>query len=136
MKASAFPAVRASRQSPSSELTHPLATLAACCILILSVTAHFYALGTQADPALLAYDESSTWRWVETPELAPSAANVLFAARQDFSALDQKAPKGTIQHLNNPFHSGFSLGRHPQLTTPDAAGMEAALLVLHFGPRF
>ena len=130
----AFNSVRSSRQAPVSELNHPLATWAACCVLILSVAAHFYALGTQEDPALLAYDESSTWRWVETPDLATSAATVLFASRQDFRSLEKAAETGTIQRLENPFQAGFGFARHPQLTTPDAAGMEAALLVLHFGP--
>jgi hypothetical protein len=130
----AFKLILPSEEAAPSELRNPLAAWLACCLLVVSVAVHFYALGTQEDPALLAYDESSTWRWAETPGQTASAASVLFAARQDFSALEKTSDTGTINRLENPFHSGFGFGRCSQLNAPDSAGMEAALLVLNFGP--
>lgn len=108
---------------------HPLELLLGCLILLLSVGAHYFALGSKSDPALLAYDESSSWRQPAL-QLAGGASEVLFASHQE--ALPMPSA-GTILTT-----TGFSFERPaslavPSVLTPASSSLEATLLTLNFG---
>jgi hypothetical protein len=133
MKSSPFPLYLSSGQSASaSKLDNPLAAFLGSLVL---VAIHFYALGAKSDPAVLAYDESSTWQLVETaPSSSVASASSVLFSKQDFSNLDATASTGTILSTNTTIlpnsNRSFGLSNSPS----DSFGLEATLLVLNFGP--
>jgi hypothetical protein len=134
---SSFPPLYLGNGNPTisqSKLDNPLAAFLSCLILIAVVTVHFYALGAKSDPALLAYDESASWRFVESssaPILA-SASGVLFDSRA-VSPLKSDIGTGTIRDANAMVPSMTSRGFGMATSPSNSFGLEASLLVLNFG---
>ncbi len=105
----------------------PLEQVLGCLILVLCVSAHFFALGSKADPELLAYDESQSWQ-VPVDFIAPTASEVLFASKNTW----QSPASRTLGMTEKPVLSlapGTTLGAPLQAT---ALQFEAALVALNF----
>ncbi len=125
MKKSAFPRL----SSPSESLpsfSHPWESAISCLILLLCAGLHFYALGSKADPAILAFDESQTWQLPASQE--PTASEVLFAAENVWKT-PGSSTIGVTTKLGSSPASGMMLG------TPlhaSSSKFEAALVALNF----
>lgn len=116
---------------PTASGPQSLQKLVGALILTLSVSVHFFALGSKADLSLLAYDESESW---QTPaELTTlTASEVLFAA-------DSSWQKPALTTLGLTATTAFSLPATPTspvatpATMPPALSQfEAALVALNF----
>lgn len=101
----------------------------ACLILTLCISAHFFALGSKANPELLAYDESQSW---PSPAhfASLSASEVLFASRNHPK---QQAQTVTLGMADQGGSTGFGTN---VIGTPLQAmplRFEASLAALNFG---
>ena len=109
----------------------PLQKLLGCLILALSVSAHFFALGSKADLSLLAYDESQSWQ-SPVATVPVTASEVLFAT-------DSRWEAPSTRTLGLTASTAFSLpaapATAPSLGSPlplAASQFEDSLLALNF----
>lgn len=118
----------------ASKLDNPLAAFLGSLTLVFVVAVHFYALGAKSDPALLAYDESDSWRLAAASpnQSLTSASSVLFSKR-DHSSLRAQASGGTILSSKSDILPGSSRSFGLSASPANSTGLEATLLVLNFG---
>lgn len=125
MKTSAFPRLSSPSDSQPS-FRHPLESAIGCFILLLCAGLHFYALGSKADPSILAFDESETWQLPASQE--PTASEVLFAVENVWETPGKSTIGLNTKLVSSPAAS-MMLGTPLQASS---SKFEAALVALNF----